>query len=46
MSTTIETIDIINIKENLIILDWDDTILPSSWLVKNNLSVEDKAVVL
>jgi hypothetical protein len=41
MSTTIESIDIINTKENLIILDWDDTILPSSWLVKNNLSVDN-----
>jgi len=41
MSTSIESIDIINTKENLIILDWDDTILPSSWLVKNNLSVDN-----
>jgi len=41
MSTTIESIDIINTKENLIILDWDDTILPSSWLVKNNLTIDN-----
>ena len=28
-------------RETLIILDWDDTLFPSSWVIKNNLDIAD-----
>ena len=40
MSTSIEPINKININENLILLDWDDTILPTSWLAKNKITID------
>ena len=30
-----------NKYSTLIILDWDDTLFPTSWLVKNNLNIND-----
>jgi uncharacterized protein (DUF1697 family) len=41
MSTSIEPINKINKNENLILLDWDDTILPTTWLVKNKITIDD-----
>jgi uncharacterized protein (DUF1697 family) len=44
MSTSIEsinTINTLNTKENLILLDWDDTILPTSWLLQNKITIEN-----
>jgi hypothetical protein len=38
---TINTINTINKQENLILLDWDDTILPTSWMTKNNLTLDN-----
>ena len=28
--------------KTLIILDWDDTLFPTSWIVKNNINLSDK----
>ena len=38
MSTSIQSI---NTRENLILLDWDDTILPTSWMKKNKITIDD-----
>lgn len=31
-----------NKYKTLIILDWDDTLFPTSWIVKNNINLSDK----
>lgn len=31
----------INKKNTLIILDWDDTLFPTTWIVKNNINIEN-----
>ena len=31
-----------NDYKTLIILDWDDTLFPTSWIVKNNINLSDK----
>ncbi|QKF93620.1 HAD-like superfamily protein [Fadolivirus algeromassiliense] len=33
-----------NKYKTLIILDWDDTLFPTSWIVKNNINLSDKKV--
>ena len=30
--------------KSLIILDWDDTLFPTSWIVKNNINLSDKNI--
>jgi len=31
-----------NKYKSLIILDWDDTLFPTSWIVKNNINIDNK----
>lgn len=33
-----------NTYKTLIILDWDDTLFPTSWIVKNNINLSDKKI--
>ena len=33
-----------NNYKTLVILDWDDTLFPTSWLIKNNIDLTDKKV--
>lgn len=33
-----------NKYKTLIILDWDDTLFPTSWIIKNNLDINDKSM--
>jgi len=32
-----------NNYKTLIILDWDDTLFPTSWIIKNNINLNDKS---
>ena len=29
-------------NKNLIILDWDDTLFPTSWIIKNNINIQSQ----
>ncbi len=33
-----------NKYKSLIILDWDDTLFPTSWIVKNNINIDNKQI--